>query len=444
MPRLPGWIERYRTLPRCVVVFVAAQFLINLINTAQFLLLNLFLKNCGLGDPAIAALTSQRFVATFLLAIPAGLWLRGRPLRLPLILGSIGFPLTALAALEASRLGAIPVASACFVAMGFTGLVLNVASLPMVLRMAPPQASSEALSLLFSTWAAASICGGVFASVLQGIGAVELAGHRWVLDEHAALLLLTLAGFGAPFLFARLPDPVPAAPAVRRHWLHVHRADRPLLLRALVPSLCIATGAGLSIQFLNLFFSHVHQLDSARYAAFGATSSVLVLLAGLIVPEVRRRLGWRGTILGVQFVAVVLLATLGLTELWRGAAWALPLAVVLFIVRQPLMSMAAPATSELSMAYVGERNRELMSACNGAVWSGSWWLAARSFEILRAHEIPYWQIFLMTSVLYFLGTVSYLVLIRGVEAAGGSEPPPPTPPPSLPGDGTGAGLRRQS
>ena len=67
--------------------FAAGVFLINLINTAQFLLLNLFLKSRGLDDPAIAALTSHRFLATFFLALPAGLWLRGRPLRLPLLIG---------------------------------------------------------------------------------------------------------------------------------------------------------------------------------------------------------------------------------------------------------------------------------------------------------------------------------------------------------------------
>ena len=341
------------------------------------------------------------------------------------------FPLTALAAIEAARCDAMPLASACFLAMGFAGLVLNVASLPMTLRLAPPEQSSEALSLLFATWAAASICAGLLSSVLQAVGRLDIGPLHLVLDEHATLLVLTLGGFAAPFLYARLPDPVPAR-RESRHWLHVRRADWPLLLRALAPSLCIATGAGLSIQFLNLFFSHVHQLDAASYSAYGAISSVLVLLAGLVVPEVKRRLGWRGAIIGVQTVAVVLLAALGLTELWRGHPWALPVAVLLFIVRQPLMSMAGPATSELSMSYVGERNRELMSACNGAIWSGAWWLAARTFELLRSHHFPYWQVFLTTAALYLIGTLAYLVLIRAVERGPQPTVIAPGPPDCLP------------
>ena len=191
-----------------------------------------------------------------------------------------------------------------------------------------------------------------------------------------------------------------------------------------MPTLCIATGAGLSIQFLNLFFSHVYQLGSAAYAGYGSISNVLVLIAGLIVPEVKRRFGWRGTILGVQSVAVLLLAVMGLTELWQAASWALPVALGCFILRQPLMSMAGPATSELTMNYVGERNRELVSACNGAIWSGAWWLAARTFQLLRTHHLPYWQVFMATAVLYLAGTFTYLLLIRAVEQHAASEDHP--------------------
>jgi predicted MFS family arabinose efflux permease len=316
--------------------------------------------------------------------------------------------------LETIRLGLMTAASSCFLAMGFAGLLLNIASLPMALRLAPPKHSSESLSLLFATWAAASICGGVLSSILQSIGHFSIGNFHGVFDEYSTLLLLTLAGFGAPFLYTRLPDPVPEKRATG-HWLHVRRDDWPVLARALLPTLCIATGAGLSIQFLNLFFSSVFNLSSAAYSFYGSISSLLVLFTGLIVPEVKRRFGWRGLILGVQCTAVILLVVMGLTELWKAAAWALPLAITCFIFRQPLMSMAGPATSELTMNYVGEDNRELISACNGAIWSGAWWLAARTFEIFRAHHLPYWQVFLTTAALYLIGTFSYNGLIRSVE-----------------------------
>jgi len=324
------------------------------------------------------------------------------------------FPIMAVAGLEAVRVGWTGGAAWAFFAMGLAGLLLNVASLPMVLRLTPKDRASEALSLLFCTWAAAAIFGGAIASGLQWLGSLRLGALVVPLDVHATLLVLTLAGFGAPFLLVRLPD-AEAAERPDRHWLHVRRDDRPLLLRVLLPSVCIATGAGLSIQFLNLFFSHVFGMSPATYAAFGTVSNVLVLFAGLLVPEVKRRFGWRGAIIGVQAVAVVMLVVMGLCEIRSGAAWALPLAVVMLILRQPLMSMAGPSTSELTMAYVGPRNHELVSAFQGAIWSGSWWLAALIFEQLRSNGMPYWQIFVTTAVLYALGTAAYAGLIRRVE-----------------------------
>jgi hypothetical protein len=195
----------------------------------------------------------------------------------------------------------------------------------------------------------------------------------------------------------------------------VHREDLPILGTALFPSLCMATGAGLSIQFLNLFFSHVHHVGAASYAAVGTASNVLVLIAGLLVPEVKRRFGWKGAIIGVQGIAVILLVAMGTTELWKSAALAMPFAMLCFVLRQPMMSMAGPATSELTMLYVGERNRELISAGNGAIWSGAWWIAAKTFEFLRSHEIPYWQVFLVTAVLYLIGTSAHAPLIRAVD-----------------------------
>jgi len=419
MPLLPKWLHSYRFLPRSLVCFALGQFLINLINTAQFLLLNLFLKENGMDDPAIAALSSKRFLATFLLAVPAGLWLRGRPLRRPLIVSGILFPLAALGGLEAARMGWIGWAGASFVAMGFAGLVLHVASLPMSMRLAPPERVSEALSLLFSTWAAAAICGGALASFLQWLGVVSLGPLQITFDVHATLLILTLAGFGASWFFWKLPDAPPRGPKMRA-W-SVPAQDRKLLARVLVPSVCIAVGAGLSIQFLNLFFSHVHGMSPATYAMIGTLGSVLVLFAGLMVPEVKRRFGWKGAILGVQSLAVVMLLLLGFTEIWSAAAWALPLAVTLFVLRQPLMSMAGPATSELTLAYAGPRNHELVSACQGAIWSGSWWVAALIFQAMRAQDVPYWVIFTATAVLYAIGTGAYLGLIRHVEQQGSGE-----------------------
>ena len=110
----------------------------------------------------------------------------------------------------------------------------------------------------------------------------------------------------------------------------------------------IATGAGLSIQFLNLFFSHVHHLGAAAYSGFGSISNVLVLFAGLIVPEVKRRFGWRGAIIGVVDVVDVVRKS-------SSAWWCGPVGLVL---ANPRAIEAIPCKGQLGF-FTWERSGEI-------------------------------------------------------------------------------------
>ena len=61
-------------------------------------------------------------------------------------------------------------------------------------------------------------------------------------------------------------------------------------MQCVLPTLVIAIGAGLTIPFINLFFFHTFNIDSARFALIGGATSFLVALSSLIVPFVKKRL----------------------------------------------------------------------------------------------------------------------------------------------------------
>ena len=79
------------------------------------------------------------------------------------------------------------------------------------------------------------------------------------------------------------------------------------------------------------------------------------------------------------------------------------------------MNMAAPMTSDIVMNYVGERNREMMSALTSAVWSGSWFISSIIFQVLRQLGLQYVYVFLITSALYAFGVFMYYLLILDYE-----------------------------
>jgi hypothetical protein len=108
---------------------------------------------------------------------------------------------------------------------------------------------------------------------------------------------------------------------------------------------------------------------------------------------------------------VIALALLATTEFYASLGIALVLAVICFLLRQPLMNVAGPMTSELVMSYVGKKNQEMVSALTAAIWSGSWFISSLIFKILRQSEWPYVYIFLITAFLYSIGVIWYYRLI---------------------------------
>ena len=82
------------------------------------------------------------------------------------------------------------------------------------------------------------------------------------------------------------------------------------------------------------------------------------------------------------------------------------------MMRAPLMNMAAPLTSELTMIYVGKNNQEMLSAIVAAIWSGSWFFSSQIFKILVDSDYNYSEIFYITSALYLLGIFLYYLLIK--------------------------------
>ena len=110
-----------------------------------------------------------------------------------------------------------------------------------------------------------------------------------------------------------------------------------------------------------------------------------------------------------------MLFALATTEYYAELPFALGIAIGAYVLRQPLMSAAAPMTSELTMYYVGTRNQEIMSALNASIWSGSWFISMKIFGFLRQMEFKYVSIFLITVGLYVLGVAWYAYLIRQYE-----------------------------
>ena len=393
-------LKKYLDLDPHILLIIKAEFFIQLIGSAFFLILNIYLAKKGFSDPEIANFISYRFLAVMLLAFPLGFYIKGRPLKPFFIIGGTGIPVIAITLIIAIQNGLFDYMPALFILWGIVFTLFQVCALPYIMRNTVSKYQSHAISLHYATHSFGTILSGLF---------IFFAGQLFAeIDEGKILILISSLGFVGVYFLLQMD--VDIAPSTNDD-LQKKSYDWNILVRAIIPTFIIAVGAGLTIPFINLFFFHNFEIDSSDFAIIGGFASVLVAILALLVPNLKSRLGFKKGITYTQSIAVLALIALATTEFFNDCWWALPLATMCFWIRTPLMNMAAPMTSELTMNYVGTKNQEMLSAIMAAIWSGSWFFSSQIFRILKSVGFQYSYIFYITAVLYAFGVFMYYLLI---------------------------------
>ncbi len=383
---------------------IKAEFFIQLIGSSFFLILNIYLAKNGFSDPEIANFISYRFLAVMLLAFPLGFYIKGRPLKPFFIIGSLGVPLFSIFLIIAIKYFLYSLLPVLFILLGLFFTLFQVSTLPYIMRNTNTDSHSHAISLNYATHS--------FGTIISGIIIFIFSQFMRDVDEGSILIGISIFSFLSLFYLLKIKVDVvfPVKNVVQLksyNWL--------LIIKAVIPTLIIAIGAGLTIPFINLFFFHNFQTGSAGFSIIGAIASLLVACTALLVPELKNMLGFRAGITYTQITAIIALVALASTEFFNNYFWAFPLAVICYWIRTPLMNMAAPMTSELTMNYVGKENQEMLSAIMAAIWSGSWFFSSQIFRFLKSEGLLYAQIFYITAVLYALGVFMYFILIKDYE-----------------------------
>ena len=408
-------LNRYRKIPRSILLMIAAAFFIHLINGSFILILNIYLRKQGYADDTIAQFNSFRFLGILFFAFPLGIFIKGKALKPFFLASSMLVPLVSLFLLLSIEGGYETRITLGFILWGVSFMIMNVCGLPYIMRSAPEEVISEAISLNFSVWSLATIVSGSLISMLSQLKEIVIGGVIMPLDEfHIMLVIVSISSLSFILvLFIKEAKPRSSSSSFFQN-LSALRSDYDwtLIARVLVPNMIIATGAGLTIPFVNLFFNSVFKVDSDTFSLIGAGTAMIVFLSTLFIPIVRRKFGFRVAILIPQSLAVFFLIVLATTQLAQAYSWAFYVAIAAFMIRQPLMNMAGPMTSELGMKYVGPRNQELISAISSSIWSASWFVSAKIFQVLRQMEMEYYQIFLITAVMYAVGVSFYRLLIN--------------------------------
>ncbi|NNC95704.1 MAG: MFS transporter [Chitinophagales bacterium] len=397
-------LDRYRNIERHIWLIIIAELFVQLTNSSFFLLLNYYMLKEGYADYTIAKFVKVRFLAVMLLAFPIGLFIKGRKLQPIFTIGMIAVPLMSFLIIYAIKAQAHQLLYIGMMLWGVSFSLVRITLLPYVVLNAKPETHSEVFALTFQTWSIGTIVVGISTYLLSNFASFPF-------DERS--LLLMFAGIGMVGGFFVLSIRKKEVLSEKIHILDTWNAyDWGLIRMVVTPTLIIAVGAGFTIPFINLFFESVHNIDSAEFSLMGSATYILVSFGVFFIPAIKRRFGYHIAITLFQSLAVFALIMMATTEWYKHLPIAIGIAVFFYIMRQPLMNIAGPMTSELTLYYVGKKNRELVAALNASIWSGSWFFSASLFQVFRQMEISYSSIFLITASLYIVGISWYFVLIQ--------------------------------
>jgi hypothetical protein len=400
-----AFIKDYKRLKPAIINVVMTEFFIQLVNATFMNILPLYMDRKGYSGEQIALFVTFRYLGVFALALPIGYIIKGRIMKPFFYMSAVLVPLFGLCIVLCIYLKLTLLIYVSLLLWGASFTFMQIPITPYILRNEVKENHTAGIALSYSTWSFAGIASGIIIAVLDKINPV-------LFNEENILIIFSLLGFGGIYFIhkVRLKEQIDDHKTIKIK-IRKQKNDWFLIAKGLVPTLIIATGAGLTIPFISLFFDQVHHLDKGGFSVISAIAAVLVAWGAMMVPRIKEFVGYKVAIPTTQSLAVISLVALATTQYYSQYSIALYIAIICYLLRQPLMNMAGPMTSELVMNYVGERNREITSALTAAIWSGSWVISGLMVKIMFHKGYPFVNVFLMTSALYAFGVIMYYFLI---------------------------------
>jgi MFS family permease len=394
-------IKQYIKLEKPILLIILTEFFIQFINITFMNIQPLFMETAHYTKNEIAQLTATRFAGVLLFAIPLGIWIKGKKVKIFFTLSACFVPLFALLTIYFTSTHDVLWIHVSQFLWGASFTFMQIPIIPFILRNCKIEHHTSGIALSYSTYSFAGIISGILVSILDLINPI-------LFDERMILIIFSISGFSGIWIMMKVQ--LTEKTTEKKH-AQKKQYDWFLITKALIPSVIIAVGAGLTIPFISLFFSEVHHFDKGDFSIVSSVGAIFVAIAALMVPEIKKNIGYKIAIPGTQTLAIISLVALATTQYYNQINISAIIAVICYLLRQPLMNVAAPMTTELVMKYVGKKNQEMVSALMAAIWNGSYFISGLFVALLFANGIEFVNIFLITAALYAIGVLWYYFLI---------------------------------
>lgn len=170
-------------------------------------------------------------------------------------------------------------------------------------------------------------------------------------------------------------------------------------LKFIIYNTIIGFGAGLVIPFFSVYLKFALNIDDEKVGIIMGLSQVGLVIGGLLVPYISKRLGRENTVVVCQLLSIPFLISIAFPQ-------GIFILGVSFLLRSTLMNLNQPLIQNISLETVNYENRALMSSIvsmsSNVTRAISMIIAGYLMENI-SYNFPYY----ITVILYLIGTTVF-------------------------------------
>lgn len=366
------------------------------------LLFTLYLQEAGYDKKSIGDVLMVGNIAMALFALPAG-YLAGKynPKRI-MVLAAICSALALIGAL--STLNKPTILSMVFL-QATMGAFIGVVAGPFIMNNSTPAERTYIFSINFIIGQGGGLLGNVLAGIVKDMmtryGVSSIPAYRYTILSGILIAVLGII----PLLFIsrsgfRKTEEKTICLSEFTKW------NWRLFLKATIPSTLVSIGAGLIVQFMNLYFKDTFKSPDSSIGIYMSLSAICVAIGGLVAPVLAEKFGKVKTVVWTELASIPFMIVLALTR-------HIEIAVAVFLLRATLMNMGSPISNTLILELCRKEEQGILNALTMTTWSASWALSAWLFG--QVFKGDYTVCFFVAIVLYFIAAILYYLFFHKEE-----------------------------